>query len=181
MHAAWTSPVRLRDGATLTGLARAWPRIVREMEFLYPIPERWHPRLDMIAAGAASHGRFRVERGFIRGFVDLVFEHDGLAYLVDWKSDSLPRWDAGFVAAHVERNYRLQARFYSLALVKVLGVHDEAGYRARFGGFLYCFLRGMRAGGGGHGTYFECPSWATILTWEEELLRDDLLDVEERP
>ncbi len=55
-------------------------RNVREMEFVYPIPERGHPLL-----ASASNGAWSVERGYLKGFVDFVFEDGGLHYFADWK------------------------------------------------------------------------------------------------
>jgi hypothetical protein len=58
----------------------------------------------------------------------------------------------------------------------MLGVHDRSGCEERFGGFLYCFLRGMRAPGSGvEGVYARRPDWTEIEAWEEELLRPDFL------
>ena len=175
VHTALTAPVLLPNGDQIAGLSRA-AKTLREVEFLYPIPERSHPRLSSAFASAPGLERFRIERGFIKGFVDLLFEHEGLTYFLDWKSDALPRWDADFLAAHVARNYKLQAKLYGLALVKMLGVHDRAACEKRFGGFLYCFVRGMRAGGSGvEGIYARRPDWTEIEAWEEDLLRPDFL------
>ena len=175
VHTALTAPVRLPNGQGIAGLSVA-SKSLREVEFLYPIPEKDHPRLSSAIALAPGLERFRIDRGFIKGFVDLIFEHEGLTYFLDWKSDSLPRWDPEFLAAHVERNYRLQAKLYGLALVKMLGVHGRSDCEKRFGGFLYCFLRGMRApGDGAVGIHAERPDWDTIEAWEEELLQPDFL------
>lgn len=175
VYTALTAPVRLPDGSRIEGLSRA-KKNLREVEFLYPIPEKDHPRLSSEIAWAPGLERFRIERGFVRGFVDFVFEHEGLTYFLDWKSDSLPRWGADYLAEHVLRNYRLQAKLYGLALVKMLGVHDRAGYEERFGGFLYCFLRGMRAPGSGvEGIHSERPDWSKVAEWETDLLRPDFL------
>jgi exodeoxyribonuclease V beta subunit len=107
--------------------------------------------------------------------VDLIFEHEG-SRTPDQQARLTPRWDPDSLAAHVARNYRLQAKLYGLALVKMLGVHDKAACEKRFGGFLYCFLRGMRAPGNGvEGIYARRPGWAEIESWEEELLRPDFL------
>jgi exodeoxyribonuclease V beta subunit len=175
VHTALTAPVQLPNGDRIAGLARA-RKTLREVEFLYPIPEKSHPRLSSAIASGQGLERFSIERGFIKGFVDLLFEHEGLTYFLDWKSDSLPRWDSDFLAAHVARNYKLQAKLYGLALVKMLGIHDRAACEQRFGGFLYCFVRGMRPGGSGvEGIYGRRPDWKEIETWEEELLRPDFL------
>jgi exodeoxyribonuclease V beta subunit len=124
-HAALTAPLPV-VGGELGGLAHA-ARTAREMEFLFPFP---------VAAGGP-------ERGFVKGFVDVIFQHEGRAYFGDWKTDRLPVWDAATIAAHVEANYALQERLYALALVQMLGITDAASYEAKFGGTLYVFVRGL--------------------------------------
>jgi exodeoxyribonuclease V beta subunit len=174
VHGALVMPIRL--GQSRIALAQA-TRVLREMEFLYPIAEPGHPRLS-----DPTPGPFVIERGYVKGFVDLIFEVDGLVYLADWKSDVLPDWSAAAVSRHVEEHYRLQARLYALALVKMLGVHDAAGYERRMGGLLYCFLRGMRPDGEGtEGIHFERPSWRQILGWEEDLAQREIPGAWRRP
>ena len=86
---------RRADGAA-AGRGRPLPgwrtptRAAREMEFLFPFPA---------AAGGA-------DRGFVKGFVDVIFEHEGRTYFGDWKTDRLPAWDAATVDAHVARQLR---------------------------------------------------------------------------
>ena len=129
-HAALTTPLPV-VGGVLPGLAFA-EREAREMEFLFPFPE---------AAGGA-------DRGYVKGFVDLLFEHEGRVYFGDWKTDRLPSWDEAVVEAHVAKNYALQEQLYALALVRMLGIASEADYEARFGGTLYLFVRGLPGGRG---------------------------------
>jgi exodeoxyribonuclease V beta subunit len=167
VHAALTVPLQLGT-KTIPGIASA-KQLLREMEFLYPVPEASHPLLSK--PSPHDRGPFEVKRGFVKGFVDVLFEHEGLAYFGDWKSDSLPAFDAETIDAHVERHYRIQASLYTLALVKMLRIADEADYEARFGGLLYLFLRGLRPGGQpNEGVHFERPSWKQVVTWERELL-----------
>jgi exodeoxyribonuclease V beta subunit len=144
-------------GGVLDGVARA-PRLAREMEFLFPFPTE---------AGGA-------DRGFVRGFVDFIFEHEGRTYFGDWKTDRLPHWTEAAVAAHVEVNYALQERLYALALVQMLGITDEASYEARFGGTVYVFLRGLGASPdaavrGRRPTFQDIRSWQTAVA---DLLAD---------
>jgi exodeoxyribonuclease V beta subunit len=147
VHAALTTPLTLPSGATLPGVARA-KRVAREVEFLFPFPA---------AAGGA-------DAGFVKGYVDFIFEHEGRTYFGDWKSDLLPDYAPAAVSAHVASNYELQRRLYTLALVKMLGVVDEADYEARFGGTVYVFLRALPAG-----LEIGRPTWAEVQTWEREL------------
>jgi exodeoxyribonuclease V beta subunit len=146
VHAALTSPLPIMGG-TLPGLVRA-TRVAREMEFLVPFPA---------AAGGA-------DRGFVKGFVDVIFEHEERAYLGDWKTDRLPAWDAPTVDAHVTRNYALQEQLYALALLQMLGITDEITYEARFGGTLYLFVRGMPGA-----VRSRRPSFAEITDWQAQI------------
>lgn len=143
---------------------------VREMEFAYPIPEKHHQLL-----GGAGDGAWTVERGYVRGFIDLVFQRDNLFYFADWKGDQLPSYDAATVTAHVERHYSLQAGIYALGVVRLLGIRTEHDYDSRFGGLLYVFLRGVvPSGGGKSGIYFFRPSWREIVSYESRLMTTQL-------
>ena len=124
-HAALTAPLPV-VGGQLDGLGHA-ARVTRELEFLFPFPDN---------AGGA-------DRGFVKGFVDVIFEHEGRTYFGDWKTDRLPVWDDATVDAHIDANYSLQERLYSLALARMLGIDDAAAHEARFGGTLYVFVRGL--------------------------------------
>jgi len=131
------------------GVARA-DRWRTEMEFLYPLPARER------------------ERGFVKGFVDLVFESEGRVYFADWKSDCLPSFDAAYVRRYVQSSYELQIRLYAIAIRKLYGLETESEFEERFGGAFYFFLRGMEREGEA-GVYFERPSWEALTRWELEL------------
>ena len=147
-HAALTTPLPV-VGGVLPGLAHA-EREAREMEFLFPFPE---------AAGGA-------DRGYVKGFVDLLFEHEGRVYFGDWKTDRLPSWDQAVVEAHVAKNYALQEQLYALALVRMLGIASEAEHQARFGGTLYLFVRGLPGAGA---VRSRRPSFAELSAWDVEI------------
>jgi len=154
VHTALTSPVTLGPHHLGGGFASIEIEM-REVAFVYPYPE--------------ADGKLR--RGYAKGFVDFVFEVAGMTYFCDWKSDVLPTWDEDALNEHVRRNYTLQAKLYTLALIKMLGIANEKDYAARFGGLVYCFVRGMPSGG----IYFEQPSWTTVSTWTDELVREERL------
>jgi exodeoxyribonuclease V beta subunit len=153
-HAALTASLPVVGGA-LAGLAHANPT-AREVEFLFPFPAE--------AGGPQS--------GYVKGFVDVIFEHEGRSYFGDWKTDRLPVWSAAAVAAHIENNYALQERFYALALVRMLGITDAAAYEARFGGTLYVFVRGI--GHSSDAIRSRRPRFEEITRWQGELA--DALD-----
>jgi exodeoxyribonuclease V beta subunit len=148
-HAALTAPLPV-VGGELAGLPHA-AKTAREMEFLFPFPAE---------AGGP-------QRGFVKGFVDFIFEHDGRSYFGDWKTDRLPAWDAASVAAHVANNYALQEQLYSLALVRMLGISDAATYEARFGGTLYVFVRGL--GHSREAIRGRRPSYEELRQWQHAL------------
>ncbi len=102
-------------------------------------------------------------------------------YFADWKGDLLPSYDSAALAQHVDRHYRLQARIYSVGVVRLLAIHNERDYDARFGGLLYVFLRGVtHPGDGKTGFYFARPSWNEIVTYESDLMNREP-DSELRP
>jgi exodeoxyribonuclease V beta subunit len=141
-------------------------RSVREMEFIYPIPERAHPLLQ-----SGGNGAWSVERGYLKGFVDFVFEQNGRHYFADWKSDLLEAYTPDVVGAHVAEHYDMQAKIYSVGIVRLLRIRTQREYDERFGGLLYLFLRGMKAGGpGADGVYFHRPDWNEIVAYERSLM-----------
>jgi exodeoxyribonuclease V beta subunit len=159
-----TSPIAITADRTIATLARC--RNTREMEFLFPLPEAAHPAL-----GSAITGSWIAERGYLKGFIDFVFEHDGLIYFADWKSDLLSAYDAATMSDHVTRNYELQARIYSVGVIRLLRIRSEAEYRRRFGGLLYVFLRGVGADADpSRGIYFQRPDWRDIRRYEAALM-----------
>ena len=167
VYNGFTVPIAVGAGRLIPALAACQP-FLREMEFLYPIPESCHPRLDAFASGP-----FRIDKGYIKGFVDFLCRYDGLHYVGDWKTDILPAYSPEVMAAHIEHNYTWQIKLYALALVKLLDIHSEAAYDAQFGGMLYCFLRGMTNPGDrlSSGVLFARPGWNEILAYEAELMQ----------
>lgn len=161
---ALRATIHLSDAVTVGPLFR-FGDAPREMEFIYPIPQRAHPLL-----GSASGENWLAERGYLKGFVDFVFEQNGKTYFADWKSDHLDDYDPEAVRAHVTANYAMQARIYSVGVIRLLQIRSEAEYDARFGGLLYVFLRAMRAGGSANGVYFHRPSWNEVVGYEKELM-----------
>jgi len=166
VYTGLTTSIEVAAGHVIPGLAGCEP-FLREMEFLYPIPEQAHPRLSETPTMP-----FSIHKGFIKGFVDFLCQYDGLAYFGDWKTDILPNYTRDVLAAHVQQQYTWQAKLYTLALVKMLHMHSEEAYQQRFGGMLYCFLRGMQgATDDGSGVFFARPSWTEILAYETELMQ----------
>jgi exodeoxyribonuclease V beta subunit len=116
---------------------------------------------------------FHSLHGYLSGFIDLVFEHDGRYFLLDWKSNLL-----GFAQDDYRRTscetamrahgYHLQYLLYTLALHRHLRLRlPDYDYERHIGGALYLFLRGVRpdwrdADDAPAGVYFRRPDRADI-------------------
>ncbi|WP_313056333.1 exodeoxyribonuclease V subunit beta [Stutzerimonas nitrititolerans] len=93
--------------------------------------------------------------GMFKGFIDLVFEHQGRYYVVDYKSNWLGEGDAAYTdeamqATVASHRYDLQYVLYLLALHRQLQLRlPDYDYERHVGGALYLFLRGSRAPGQG--------------------------------
>lgn len=105
-------------------------------------------------------------RGMLKGFIDLVFEHEGRYYVADYKSNYLGPGDedysdmamAGVVA---EKRYDLQFALYLLALHRLLRTRlPDYDYDRHVGGAVYLFLRGNKAES--RGVYCERPDRSLI-------------------
>ena len=89
--------------------------------------------------------------GMLKGFIDLVFEHDGRYYVADYKSNWLGPDDAAYTPAKMRAQilhsrYELQYVLYLFALHRLLKVRlPDYDYDRDVGGAVYLFLRGGRA------------------------------------
>ena len=162
--ATLTSPLELPGCRPMDRLAEA-SRDLREVEFLFPIPEASNPPVNTTPPPDVL---FDVQRGYIKGFIDLVFEHDGKVFFADWKSDSLERYDQAELSGHVTAHYETQAWLYSIAVLKMFGIHEPQDFDSRFGGFMYAFVRGID-GTPGRGFYVHRPDFEQIRAYEQKL------------
>ena len=80
------------------------------------------------------------------GLIDLTYGHDGRWYVLDYKSNQLPAYDAAAMQqAMAHSEYDLQALIYTLALHRWLRFRlgDAYDYARDFGGIRYLFCRGL--------------------------------------
>jgi exodeoxyribonuclease V beta subunit len=114
----------------------------------------------------------QVLRGFLGGFADLIAEHEGRFWILDWKSNHLgdDASDYGpdaLRAAMYEHDYVLQYHLYSLALHRHLR-QRQRGYdpERHLGGVCYPFLRGAVARTN-NGMFFDRPPAALLAAMDE--------------
>ena len=160
---------RLPGGVTLCDVPRG--RRLIELEFNLPAA---HLTAGALAALLREYGypvpslSFGVLEGYLRGFIDLVFEQGGRYYILDWKSNHLGCNAAAYTAGPVarameEHSYHLQYLLYAVALHRYLERRlSDYQYDVHFGGAMYLFVRGVRPGwtsadGTSTGVHFDRP------------------------
>ncbi len=100
-------------------------------------------------AAALERLRFRQVDGYIKGFIDLVFESGGRFHLLDYKSNWLGGSHTDYAenqmgAAMIREGYYLQYLLYAVALHRYLaGRIPGYDYESHFGSIHYLFLRGV--------------------------------------
>ncbi len=107
--------------------------------------------MGMPAPFVAPHVLRQTFNGHLRGFMDLVFEHAGRYYVLDWKSNHLGDTPAHYASdalarSMVQHSYHLQHVLYALALRRHLrrSLLNDAAVDACWGGALVLFVRGVR-------------------------------------
>lgn len=157
-----------------------------EMEFLFPVA---HEGKNLSAAGLAEvflkHAKTEEEklyadslrkltfgglRGYVKGFIDLIFRHDEKWYVADYKSNYLGQTYDDFQHHRLTESMRhshyiLQYHVYTLALYRYLKTRlPDADYEDYFGGVYYFYIKGMKPENGPKtGVYFDRPTKALIL------------------
>ncbi|HAS14945.1 MAG TPA: exodeoxyribonuclease V subunit beta [Idiomarina abyssalis] len=129
-----------------------------EPEFWFGASEVNAQRLDALVREHILPGHERpalepnVLNGMLKGFIDLVFEHNGKYYVADYKSNWLGEDDHAYTEQAMREKilhsrYDLQYVIYTLALHRLLKARlgSEYDYDTHVGGAVYLFLRGHRA------------------------------------
>lgn len=101
--------------------------------------------------------------GFMKGFIDLVFEYQGRFYIVDYKSNHLGNNEADYQAEQLDsemiaHDYPLQYLIYSLALHRYLQLRlPDYDPEQHLGGAYYMFIRGMKPAWKDAGIFYDKP------------------------
>jgi exodeoxyribonuclease V beta subunit len=139
-------------GAPLSALHGALP----ELEFWFPSERLSSGALDRLCRRHVLPGVARPalpERrlhGMLKGFMDLVFEHEGRYWVLDYKSNALGGNDSAYHAKALalgvaEHRYDIQGALYMLALHRLLRsrLGDAYDPATQLGGAIFFFLRGI--------------------------------------
>jgi exodeoxyribonuclease V beta subunit len=149
--------IRLQDLTT----ARA------EMEFWIETRQLDLQALDNAVIAHTLSGRARPAlspdslTGMLKGFMDLVFEHEGRYYVADYKSNWLGHDESAYTRENMDEairahRYDLQYVLYLFALHRLLTARlPDYDYDLHVGGAVYLFMRGIAAPTAG--VHFERP------------------------
>lgn len=141
---------RLRPGDRINEMAFCFPVqavTAKKMEAVF----QNHPGPSISKEFTDRIGRLEFGRidGFMKGFMDLVFQYQERFYIVDWKSNHLGNQDEDYssetLQAVMEKDlYILQYHIYTVALDRYLKQRLPGySYEKNFGGVYYLFLRGF--------------------------------------
>ena len=155
---------------------------ISELEFYFPLklisPEKLKNIFLKSKKGELSatlpeqieNLHFSPGRGFMKGFIDLVFKFQDSFYLVDWKSNFLGTniedyCNENLTEVMEEKYYFLQYHLYTIALHQYLNKRIPGYlYEKHFGGVLYIFLRGIDPDKGPDFGIFQAKPSKELLT-----------------
>jgi exodeoxyribonuclease V beta subunit len=117
--------------------------------------------------------------GLMKGYLDVLFQHEGRFYVVDWKSnflgEALENYQRNLLNAEMQKAfYVLQYHLYVLATHLHLKMKMPGYvYERDFGGVFYLYLRGIDARKGpGYGIFEDRPDIRLVEALEEALIPD---------
>ena len=156
-----------------------------ELEFCYPVKALHCADLEQLLErfgypGLLDAGQdIQAITGYLRGFIDLTFAHQGRWYILDYKSNWLGSQAADYEPAQLgktmrEHRYQLQYLIYLVALHRYLGTRlPDYDYQRHIGGAFYLFLRGMApAAGMSRGVWFDRPPKECIAALDQFMQGD---------
>ena len=161
----------LNEGLSLGELTQA--QRLDELAFYFPVVDLSVDRLQAILLPLLADStplkkvierlRFSDLTGFMKGFIDLVFEYQGRFYIVDYKSNHLGYSSESYQPsqlddAMISHDYPLQYLIYTLALHRYLRLRlPDYDPEQHLGGCYYLFIRGMKQEWGQAGIFYDKP------------------------
>jgi exodeoxyribonuclease V beta subunit len=161
---------------------------LHELEFYFPLSRITSPGIADIFVSEqkpdmATDFTHRMQelgfspvRGFMRGFIDLIFSSGEKYYIIDWKSNYLGGSPGDYVQdalqkAMLEHYYILQYHIYTVALHRYLSMRVAGyDYDKHFGGIYYVFVRGINSAcGPEYGIYRDRPAYHLVTALSDYL------------
>lgn len=164
---------------------------IHEMAFFFPLKKikpstvkkvfKDHNGHELLDGFPEQLGRltFSPTRGFMMGYIDMLFEHEDAVYIVDWKSNFLgpiiESYTGDVLRQEMHRSfYILQYHLYALATHLHLHLRNPAySFEKNFGGVFYIYIRGVDAQKGPvYGIFKDHPDVKLINALGEALVPD---------
>ncbi|MBU2882226.1 exodeoxyribonuclease V subunit beta [Psychrosphaera sp. B3R10] len=153
----WLQNVILNPKAGFSLSQLAPNKFINELEFYFDFSgldmSIFGNALSMLGLEQLSNkmkgSMFSVSRGVVKGFVDVVVQHEEKFYVVDYKSNflgfELQDYDqTKLFESMIDHHYHLQALIYLLALHRFLATRlTDYNYDLHIGGAVYLYVRGM--------------------------------------
>ncbi len=165
---------------------------INEMEFYFPLkpvsPNRLrkifadYGGIDLVDNFPDRLGKlnFNLTKGFMKGYIDMVFHDQDRFWLVDWKSNflgnSVEDYDKNVLNNVMSRDfYILQYHLYVIALHQYLQLRiPEFNYERHFGSVFYIFIRGVDPDKGPEfGIYKDIPDKTLVDALLKELVFEE--------
>ena len=151
---------------------------LHELEFLFPVKQPFTAQKFNQYLQNYRHSEtlpqlnFFTLQGMMKGFIDLIFVHNGKFYIADYKTNYLGDLPEDYNETNVHQAmldayYDVQYLIYSVALMRYLKFRmPNFNYDEHFGGIFYLFVRGM-SHSGNHGIYFRKPKEEDIVALDQ--------------
>ncbi|KAF3981540.1 MAG: exodeoxyribonuclease V subunit beta [Methylococcales symbiont of Hymedesmia sp. n. MRB-2018] len=147
---------------------------LKEMPFYLPVKSFDTSQINAILKNCPGFQALseKTISGYLTGFIDLICQHQGKYYVMDYKSNHLPNYEQDtMIKAMREHNYGLQYWIYSLVLHQYLQNRlSDYSYEQHFGGIKYLFVRGMNKDLENSGVYQTRPEISIIQQLSAQLL-----------
>lgn len=141
---------------------------MKEMEFYFPLKKADIEAITAIIDGGRPTSTSNIN-AFMTGFIDLLFEHKGAYYILDYKSDFLGKHSIDYTPEKLREaisksGYHYQYHIYSVAVFRALKrlLGETFDYNTHFGGCYYVYLRGIQKDEDANGIFFDKPSLDVI-------------------
>jgi exodeoxyribonuclease V beta subunit len=177
------TPLSERDSFSLSALKPS--QRLDEMAFYFPVSQlsvnslkrQLLPHLSSNSplALVLNQLHFFDLTGFMKGFIDLIYEHEGRFYVVDYKSNYLGDQPENYSEqpinqAMISHHYPMQYLIYTLALHRYLRLRiADYDPEQHLGGVYYLFIRGMHPDWQQAGVYSDRPSSELITAFDAYL------------
>lgn len=170
----------LKDGLSLGQLE---PRdCLVEMEFHFPVERLSLGKMMRLIRNEENSIHIDSIRGFMKGFIDLIFKAGDFYYILDYKSNflggSFEDYNLPSLGNEiVHSNYDVQYYIYTTALHRLLSkTVKDYSYEKNFGGVFYFFLKGIEKGKEGSGVFFDKPDSSVIFELNDYFERGEAND-----